>query len=124
MMDEVAIRNRDLGENEFLNLYTPYPGESESFWSRVKKTTPTGCWPWLGYIGAQGYGNLRFNGTQMRSNQVAWMLHNKRIIPAKGRLMLSCGNKQCCNPAHIFLGTTCWDAEGKRWVKISKENKK
>jgi len=113
-----------LDDAELLRYFTPYPGEAESFWSKVKRTTPTGCWLWQGFVEPAGYGRVKFDDRKMRSHQAAWMLHHHLQIPAKGRLMLSCGNKQCCNPAHIFLGTTRWDAESNRWVKVPKENGK
>ncbi|HEY1248627.1 MAG TPA: HNH endonuclease [Nitrososphaera sp.] len=83
------------------------PGpKQKDFWSYVNKGEPDECWEFTGgKVGGTGYGKYRFNGWTERAHRVAW---EKVIGPIpKGMLVLHrCDNPPCCNPAHLFLGTT------------------
>ena len=79
------------------------------FWSGVKVGKSDECWPWLRSI-ASGYGQVNIRHGQIRYHKrahcIAWISENKTIIPAGLGILHSCiGNKLCCNPAHLRLGT-------------------
>ena len=118
---EVAKKMQDLGRDDLMDHFCAYPHELESFWEKVKKDIPIRCWEWQGYVAPDGYGRVRFDGSVMRTHLVSWMIRNLRRIPAGSRLMLRCNNRKCCNPNHIFIGTTRWDGVARRWIKIEKK---
>lgn len=81
-------------------------------WRKVSCGGPDECWPWTG--GRRGpYGVLlRAGGRRTQSydgrisaHRAAWEVTHGPIPP--GLLVCHrCDNPVCCNPAHLFLGTT------------------
>lgn len=78
----------------------------ERFWSRVARGAPDACWPWLGSLEVSGYGKISYRNRRRRVHCVAYELANGSPIPAGLFVCHSCDNPPCCNPAHLFLGTT------------------
>ena len=77
----------------------------QSFWSRVKTGKPEECWPWTGDLNWYGYGRICIWGERWITSRLAWFLTNGKI--EKGMSVChKCDNPPCCNPAHLFLGTT------------------
>jgi len=77
----------------------------QKFWSRVDKRGPDECWPWLGSVDKDGYGQIwdGFAGKSLRAHTLSAELH---LGKRNGRLVChSCDNPQCSNPAHLFFGT-------------------
>ena len=77
------------------------------FWAKVDVGTPDECWLWTAATHELGYGVLgitasRF-GPQYRlyAHRVAWVLTQERDIPEGYVIDHTCGNKACCNPAHL-----------------------
>ena len=71
-----------------------------------RTTTPQGCWPWTGHCGKRGYGQTYMATRQpARTHRVAWMLANGPI-PDGTCILHTCDNTGCCNPSHLYLGTT------------------
>jgi len=82
---------------------------SAKFWLRVATGGPLECWPWQGPRNRQGYGYLWFCGGMAPASRAAYIITNGDIQPATTRRLNvchTCDNPPCCNPAHLFLGTS------------------
>ena len=91
----------------------------------------TGCWLWGGATSYSGYGNAWFDADgsgkrQMATHRVAWI---REFGPIPDGLVVchKCDVKQCCNPAHLFVGTHSENtrdmiAKG-RWKPIPHESR-
>lgn len=81
-----------------------YPPPEERFWAQVDKQGPDDCWPWTGCL-SNGYGLLYVNDKSCRVHRYSYeLVHGP--IPDGLFACHTCDNPSCCNPAHIFLGTT------------------
>jgi hypothetical protein len=79
--------------------------QAANFWHQVKVAGSDECWTWLGHCDPAGYGDGCIAGNVMRSHKVAWCLaHDLSAVPAGKRLLITCNNRACCNPAHIAVG--------------------
>jgi hypothetical protein len=68
----------------------------EWFDLKVDKIMSSGCWMWVGYTDAHGYGVFRGG----RAHRVSYELANGPL--ATGTLLHhTCENKSCVNPAHL-----------------------
>jgi hypothetical protein len=76
------------------------------FWSKVDRSDPHGCWPWMASVNKKGYGQFMNSDTRrpQRANRVAYELMCGPI-PDGMMVCHRCDNPRCCNPAHLFLGT-------------------
>lgn len=77
----------------------------DRFWSRVAIAGKDDCWEWRAGRVAAGYGSFYMAGFLYRANRVAWAFHNA-TDPGDLHVCHTCDNPPCCNPAHLFLGTT------------------
>lgn len=66
--------------------------------------SPDECWPWLGYLCAQGYGRKTFEGRPMSAHRWVWSLFCGPV-PAGMVVQQKCENHACCNPYHLRLCT-------------------
>lgn len=91
----------------------PFP---ERFWDKVDQSGgPDACWPWMGarnkpHTTRRGtefpgdHGRVRLAGQLMLAHRVAYELE-KGPIPDGEKVLHSCDNPPCCNPAHLSTGT-------------------
>ncbi len=77
------------------------------FWSNVTLGDADNCWLWKRSINSTGYGQVALTvdniGRILKAHKVAWeMKHDATIAPGV-RATHTCGERLCCNPAHILL---------------------
>lgn len=71
----------------------------ERFLNMIDKQV-SGCWVWVGYIDAGGYGMFRVGGSMVRPHRFSYSLY---VGPIEEGLSIDhlCGVRTCCNPAHL-----------------------
>jgi hypothetical protein len=74
---------------------------AERFWPKVEKTG--GCWLWVGYRNASGYGQLRGDARAVLAHRASWEMANGPI-PDGLHVLHHCDTPACVNPAHLYLG--------------------
>lgn len=84
----------------------------ERFWAKVDVRGDDECWPWTATRHQRGYGLVSVKVGDERSSftssRVAYALGAglKEFPPREQQVCHSCDNPPCCNPAHLFLGTS------------------
>jgi hypothetical protein len=78
----------------------------DRYWSKVDRRGPDECWPWLAGKGGHGYGVFYpGGGKQELAHRMALKLTVGEPEGGRNHALHSCGNKPCCNPAHLRWGT-------------------
>lgn len=82
--------------------------QKEMFWSKVAiKANDKLCWEWQAGKNTKGYGSSTFNRVGIAASRKAYMLyHNIQLKDRKILVCHTCDNPSCCNPFHLFLGTS------------------
>ena len=78
---------------------------TEHFWSKVQIGEPHECWDWTASQTPKGYGQLWVGKKLLHTHRLAWEV---AVGPIPDDLCVChhCDNPSCCNPAHLFLGTS------------------
>jgi hypothetical protein len=98
-MSLVALRKTSKGQ------FVAEPAEIR-FWRAVDKKGDNECWEWMGARHYKGYGEFAAKRmAKHKSHRFAWLLTYGEI-PINLVVCHKCDNPPCCNPAHLFLGTT------------------
>jgi hypothetical protein len=63
------------------------------------------CWLWLKHKDKDGYGRLRYQTKPFSAHRWSYM-HHIGLIPEGMFVCHSCDNPSCCNPLHLWLGTS------------------
>lgn len=76
----------------------------DRFWTHVQRAGADDCWPWTGFLNADGYGHLRVGTSMIRAHRYALMLSGVDV-KAGDSVLHSCDHPACCNPGHLRVGT-------------------
>lgn len=78
---------------------------------------PSGCVQWLGYINAQGYGDLLVDGKLQEAHRVMWETYRSELGP-KDIVDHICGNRACVNLDHLRVVTKAQNTQ----YRVNKNN--
>jgi len=77
--------------------------DMERFWEKVDIRGDDECWPWKAGRHYSGYGRFWFS-KKMYSNTLVFLFGKSE--PLKNHALHSCNYSPCCNPNHLYDGTT------------------
>jgi hypothetical protein len=79
---------------------------ADRFWSKVKVGEPGECWEWTASTAKAGYGQFMFKGQPRCAHRVAKILNTGEWPDSSVFACHKCDNPSCCNPDHLFWGTS------------------
>ncbi len=100
------------------------PKSSLSIEDRIKShvtINENGCWIWTGATNPKGYGRININQVLYYPHRLMYECRNGPI-PNGLKALHRCDTPPCCNPQHLFLGTSkdnAQDALSKGRVRIT-----
>ena len=98
--------------------------DADRFWQKVNRQGPADCWPWLAGKTRSGYGQFVIRHHGHRAHRIAFTLMERPLERGES-ISHSCGDRACCNPAHMEIG---YDGKGlsapERFAKYAFEDPK
>lgn len=82
---------------------TKYRTVEDRFWAKVAKTDS--CWNWRASCNNKGYGQFYPSRKPLLAHRFAYELCVGSIADGL-QVLHHCDNPPCCNPEHLFLGTS------------------
>jgi len=98
-------RWRATGDPRITRFVTRGASDEERLLHYLDISDPSACWEWQGVRDKDGYGHVSGAASPRISSRVAyetWV----GPIPARHLICHTCDNPPCCNPAHLFSGTS------------------
>ena len=85
--------------------YRSVVDEAQRFWTKVDRSSPSGCWMWLGQTNQWGYGHFRrtLAPGQHRTVKAHRFAYTLLVGPIPAGLTLDhlCGRRACVRPDHL-----------------------
>jgi len=78
----------------------------EKFWDNIQIGPIDYCWLWTKSTRKGGYGHVKWEGKDCCAHRLSYQFWYKCDIPSNLEVCHKCDNPKCCNPTHLFLGTT------------------
>lgn len=80
--------------------------QKRNFHAKVERRGPDECWPWKGHCRDDGYGavSLCWKGriSIQLAHRIAFFLRSGELVVSLNAIIQNtCGNRACCNPAHL-----------------------
>lgn len=75
------------------------------FWQSVSIRGDDECWPWMGYLNEDGYGEFFFAGKMYGAHELAVTFTTGEIKDPALDTCHSCDDPPCCNPGHLRFAT-------------------
>lgn len=63
------------------------------------------CWPWFGSKDTDGYGIVRIEGRLYKTHRLSYYIATGDD-PGELKILHDCNNCPCCNPKHLYKGTS------------------
>lgn len=83
-----------------------YKTDQDRFQEKIHISSPDDCWEWKAGRDKNGYGKFKLNGRSMRAPRIAYAWHHSVNVDSLDIVRHHCDNPPCCNPAHLYHGTT------------------
>lgn len=77
------------------------PESIQRFWSYIPSMPDNRCWHWRGTVRIAGYPVLTVGGVRVRACVFA-LVYLNGVRLTFNSVKHTCGNKDCCNPKHLF----------------------
>lgn len=88
---------------------------------KIDRVTESGCWIFTGAVNHFGYGMVGLGGRKDGIDRVHRIMYRKHFgaIPDGMYVCHRCDVPSCCNPSHLFLGTS---KDNNRDMELKKRN--